>query len=84
MLNEMVHLGCTDQTQATVHLVIVLPRIRKSGTGDDNYFSQMGRNINDQTSQRGPPSKLVQNILVRPNQNGPFYDATTRISRILS
>ena len=39
MLNEMVHLGCTDQTQATVHLVIVLPRIQKSGTEDDNFLN---------------------------------------------
>ena len=30
-------------------------------------------NWNDQTSQRGPPSKLVPNILVGPNQNGPFH-----------
>ena len=80
MLNEMVHLGCTDQTQATVHLVIVLPRIQKSGTGDDNFLN--GKEINDQTSQRGPPSKLVPNILVRPNRNGPLYDVTTRISGI--
>ena len=42
MLNDMVHLGCTDQTQATVHLVIVLPRIRKSGTGDDNFLKWEG------------------------------------------
>jgi len=32
-----------------------------------------GKDINDQTSQRGLPSKLVPNILVRPNRNGPFY-----------
>ena len=28
---------------------------------------------NDQTGQRGPPSKLVPNIPVRPNRNGPFH-----------
>ena len=28
---------------------------------------------NDQTGQRGPPSKLVPIISVRPNQNGPFH-----------
>ena len=25
------------------------------------------------TGQRGPPSKLVPNILVGPNRNGPFH-----------
>ena len=41
---------------------------------------QMERNIsvwptdrNDQTSQRGPSSKLVPNILVGPNRNGLFH-----------
>ena len=28
---------------------------------------------NDQTAQRGPPSKLVPNIPVGPNQNDPFH-----------
>ena len=28
---------------------------------------------NDQTGQRGPPSKLVPNIPVGPNRNGPFH-----------
>ena len=28
---------------------------------------------NDQTGQRGPPSKLVLNIPVGPNRNGPFH-----------
>ena len=28
---------------------------------------------NDQTGQSRPPSKLVPNILVRPNRNGPFH-----------
>ena len=34
----MVHSSCTDMTQATVHLVIVLEsRIQKSGTGANNF-----------------------------------------------
>ena len=45
MLYEMIHLGCTDQTQATVHLVIVLPRIQKSGTGDDNFLNGKERRM---------------------------------------
>ena len=28
---------------------------------------------NDQTGQRGPPSKLVPDIPVGPNRNGPFH-----------
>ena len=28
---------------------------------------------NDQTGHSGPPSKLVPNIPVRPNRNGPFH-----------
>ena len=30
-------------------------------------------NRNDQTGQSGPPSKLVPNIPVGPNRNGPFH-----------
>ena len=48
-------------------------------------FCQMERDIsvrptdrNDQTGQSGPPSKLVQNIWVGPNQNGPFHLKTSR------
>ena len=36
MPNGTVHSGCTDPTQATARLVIVLvSRIQKSGTGDN-------------------------------------------------
>ena len=36
--NGAVHSGCTDLTQATARLVIVLvSRIQKSGTGDNNF-----------------------------------------------
>ena len=35
------------------------------------YFGPTERN--DQTGQRGPPSKLVPNIPVGPNRNGPFH-----------
>ena len=33
---------------------------------------------NDQTGQRGPPSKVVPNIPVGPNRNGPFYMISNR------
>ena len=73
--NETVHIRCTDPTQATAHLVIVLVIIQKSGTGDNDFvkghFGPTDRN--DQSGQSGPPSKLVLNILVGPNRNGPFH-----------
>ena len=37
----------------------------------EGHFRPTGRN--DQTGQSGPPSKLVPNIHVGPNQNGPFH-----------
>ena len=38
VFNGTVHSGCTDPTQATARLVIVLAsRIQKSGTGDNNF-----------------------------------------------
>ena len=77
MPNGTVHSGCTDPSQATARLVIVLvSRIQKSGTGDNN-FVKLKRDIsvdrNDQTDHRGPPSKLVPDIPVGPNRNGPFH-----------
>ena len=36
-----------------------------------DHFGPTDRN--DQTGQRGPPSKLVPNIPVGPNRNGPFH-----------
>ena len=39
----MVHSGCTDLTQATMHLGFVLvSRIQKSGTGDNNFVKRKG------------------------------------------
>ena len=39
----IVHSGCTDPTQATVHLVIVLvSRIQNSGNGDNNFDKWKG------------------------------------------
>ena len=76
--NGTVHSGCTDSTQATARLVIVLvSRIQKRGTGDNILSNGQGHfgptNWNDQTSQSGPPSKLIPNIPVGPNRNGPFH-----------
>ena len=41
--NRTVHSGCTDPTQATTRLVIILvSRIQKSGTGDNNFVKWKG------------------------------------------
>ena len=57
--NGTVLSGYADPTQAT---------ILSNGKGN---FGPTDRN--DQTSQRGPPSKLVPNIPVGPNRNRPFH-----------
>ena len=40
--NGTVHIRCTDPTQVTAHLVIVLVRIQKSGTGDKDFVKRKG------------------------------------------
>ena len=60
--------------KATARLVIVLvSRIQKRGTGDDNFVKKGTFQYHRPTGQRGPPSKLVPNNSVRPNRNGPFH-----------
>ena len=72
----------SDPTQATERLVVVLAsdfasRIAKAVLGTailsngKGHFGPTYRN--DQTGQRGPPSKLVPNIPVGPNRNGWFH-----------
>ena len=51
--------------------------ILSNGTG---HFGSSDRD--NWTGQRGPPSKLVPNIPLRPNRNGPFhlmYNVPTKI-----
>ena len=77
----MVHSSCTDPTQATARLVLVLvSRIQESGSGNNNFVKWKGTfrseeptDRNDQTGQSASPSKLVPNISVGPNRNGPFH-----------
>ena len=58
-------------------LLVLVRRIEKSGTGDNNLANGKGHfgptDRNDQTGHSGPPSKLVPNIPVGPNRNGPFH-----------
>ena len=78
MPNGTIHCSCTDSTQATARLVIILlSRLQKSGTGDNNFVKWKGTFRSDRTKssvtgQRGPSSKLVPSIPVGPNRNGPF------------
>ena len=78
MPNGTVHSGCTDSTQATARLVIILlSRFQKSGTGDNNFVKWKGTFRSNRTKwsvtgQSGPPSKLVPSIPVGPNRNSPF------------
>ena len=78
MPNGTIHCSCTDSTQATARLVIILlSRLQKSGTGDNNFVKWKGTFRSDRTKssvtgQSGPSSKLVPSIPVGPNRNGPF------------
>ena len=74
MPNGTVHSGCIDPTQATGRLVIVLVgRIQKSGTGDNNFVKIGPIDRDNLTGQSGQSSKLVPNIPVEPNRNGTFH-----------
>ena len=64
--NGTVHSGCTDPTQATARLVIVLvSRMQKRGAGDTNFVKLKetfrSDRRNDQAGKSGP-SKVVPNI----------------------
>ena len=66
MPNGTVHSDCTDPTQATASLVIVLvSRMQKRGAGDNNFVKLKGifrsDRRNDQAG-KGGPSKVVPNI----------------------
>ena len=64
------NIGCTDPTQARSRLLIVLlSRLPKSG--GKGRFGPTDRN--DWTGQSEPPSKVVLNIPVGRNQNGPLH-----------
>ena len=76
--NGTIHWSCTDSTQATARLVIILlSRLQKSVTGDNNFVKWKGTFRSDRTKssvtgQSGPSSKLVPSIPVGPNRNRPF------------
>ena len=56
---------------------VLVSRIQKSSTEDNSFVKLKGTFLSDlpnnQTSQSGPPSKLVSNILVRMKLNGLLW-----------
>ena len=61
---------------ATTSLVIVLEsRMQMRGTGDNNYVKWKGPSALPKWADRSEwwPSKVVPNIPVGPNRNGPFH-----------
>ena len=64
--NGTVHSDCTDPTQATASLVIVLvSRMQKRGAGDNNFVKLKGTFRSDRRNDlagKGGPSKVVPNI----------------------
>ena len=62
VFNGTVHSGFTGPTQPGYKRAVLGTTILSNGK---EHFGPTDRN--DQTGQRGPPSKLVPNILVGPN-----------------
>ena len=72
MPNGTVHSGCTDPTQATARLVIVLAsRIQKSGTGDNNFVKWKG-------TFRSDRPKWPDRSLWTTFKAGPEYSGRTK------
>ena len=72
------NIGCTDPTRAKSRLLIVLlSRLPKSGCKEKQLTFSNGRDVSDRptemTGQSGPLSKVVLNIPVGRNQNGPLH-----------
>ena len=84
-----VHFGCTDPTQATAHLVIVLAsRIQKSGTGNNDFVKWKGTFRSDRpkwpdrskwTTFKADPEYSGR---TKPKWSVPF-DVATEITGIL-
>ena len=87
--NGTVHSGCTDQTQATTHLVIVLvSRIQKNGTGDNNFVKWKGTfqynwlKLPDWSKRTPFKAGLKYSGWTKPKWSVPF-DVPTKMSGIL-
>ena len=87
--NGAVHSGCTDLTQATARLVIVLvSRIQQGGTGDNNFVKWKGTFQSDQpkwpdrSKTISFKASLEYSCPTKPKWSVPF-DIPTEISGIL-
>ena len=74
------NIGCTDPTRGKSRLLIVLlSTLPKSGCKEKQLTFSNGKgrigptDRNDWTGQSEPPSKVVLNIPVGRNQNGPLH-----------
>ena len=89
VFNGTVHFGCTDPTQATAHLVIVLAsRIQKSSTGDNNVVKWKGTFWSDRP--KWPDRSKRTTFKAGPNYFGQTkpkwsvsFDVATEITGIL-
>ena len=89
MPNGAVHSGCTDLTQATARLVIVLvSRIQQGGTGENNFVKWKGTFQSDQPKWPDRSkwisfkARLEYSGRTKPKWSVPF-DIPTEISEIL-
>ena len=79
MPSGTVHFDCTDPTQATTRLVIVLvSRMQRSGTGDKNFVKWKGTfrtfsDRNERIGQNEQPLEVFPNVLVGPNRDCPVH-----------
>ena len=91
MPSGTVHSSCTDPTEATKHLVIVLvSKIQKSGTGDNNFVKWLTDHFGPTDQDNGTVKVDHLQIKAGPKCSGwtkpkwcvPF-DVTTEISVVL-
>ena len=73
--NSTFRLHTPDPNHHTLVIVLV-SRMQKSSSGDNNFVKWRGTFRSDRPTEmtrpvKGPPSKLVPNIPVWPNWNGP-------------
>ena len=58
MSNGTVHPGCTDPTQSTARLIVLVRRIQNSGTGDNNFVKWKGTFRSDRPTETTGPVKV--------------------------
>ena len=82
VFNGTVHSGCSDSTQATARLVIVLvSRIQKSGTGDNNFVEWKETFRSDRSKWTTFKAAPKYSGRIKPKWS-VLFDAPTEISGI--